>query len=81
MMHRASKVAPDLREAVCYRNSITPWGRRYIGEWVEDEFNAMLPGEIYNRYFSIREVYAKEARDLLTRTLEGLEWLTPSGVT
>lgn len=79
-VHKVSKAAPTEREADYYRNSIAPWGRRYITNWAVDSFNVMLPDAVYHRYKPIREAYAKEARDLMTKSLERIERTVPSGI-
>lgn len=62
---RADYESWTARLAKLYKNVLQPWGKRYNPPELEDEFDVMLPSDIYRWYNPIRKAYVKEALDLL----------------
>lgn len=64
---RASDLTkPNKRNAKTYRNSLAPWGKRFLRNVTDDDFNVMLPEEDYRWYKPLRESYLAEALAMLS---------------
>jgi hypothetical protein len=59
---RISGEAKTKRRITLYRNSIAPYGKRYINPIAEDDFNVMLPNDDFEYYTHIRKGYVKETQ-------------------
>lgn len=57
---------PNLRDAKTYRNSLAPWGKRFLKQTTEDAFSVMLPDEDYSWYKPLRDSYLNEALAMLS---------------
>lgn len=55
----------DMRSFTVARTTKTKWGKRFVTDYIDDEFNVMLPGEIYSYYKPLRDTYAREANNLM----------------
>lgn len=57
---------PHNRIAKTYRNSLAPWGKRFLKEVARDEYSVMLPDEDYSWYKPLRDSYLDEALRMLS---------------
>lgn len=63
---------PTVRRARIYRLTANPLGFRTAKLIAEDHYDVMLPDEIYNWYFPLRQSYLREATRLAFSKLEEL---------
>lgn len=57
---------PNRRLATTYRNSMTPWGKRFLKNVIEDDYSVMLPDDDYKWYKPLRDMYLDEALKMLS---------------
>lgn len=57
----------DYRMAKIYKNALTPWGKRYVKQVIEDKFNVMLSKADYDYYAPVRMTYLQDALKLMSR--------------
>jgi hypothetical protein len=66
----------DSRLCKLYKNALTPWGKRYVKQKIEDKFNVMLEQRDYDWYAPVRMSYLEDALKLMSRAY-GVKVSTP----
>ena len=57
---------PHRRLSKTYRNSLAPWGKRFLKQVTEDQYSVMLPDVDYKWYKPLRDSYLAEALSMLS---------------
>ena len=66
----------DKRLVKLYKNALTPWGKRYVKQIIEDKFNVMLEQRDYDWYAPVRMSYLEDALRLMSKAY-GVQVSTP----
>ena len=55
----------DRRKFIVARTIKTRWGKKWVRDYIEDDFNVRLPEDIYGYYQPLRDKYAEEANAMM----------------